>query len=65
MSPRKNKAAKDKKKKNLKNPSAEDLFTADWPALSLQSSKGGFPLDLSFSEPVAEVGVSPKFFEIL
>jgi hypothetical protein len=26
---------------------------------------GGFPLELSFSEHVAEVRVSPKFFKIL
>jgi hypothetical protein len=39
MSPRKKKTAKDNKKKNLKDPPAEDFFTADWPALSLQSSK--------------------------
>jgi hypothetical protein len=39
MSPRKKKTAKDKKKKNLKDPPAEDLLTADWPALSLWSSK--------------------------
>jgi hypothetical protein len=38
MSPKKKKTAKDKKikkEKNLKDPTAEDLFTADWPALSL------------------------------
>jgi hypothetical protein len=35
MSPRKKKTAKDKKKKNLKDPSAEDLSTANWPPLSL------------------------------
>jgi hypothetical protein len=39
MSPKKKKSAKDKKKKNLKDSPAEDLFTADWPALSLRSSK--------------------------
>jgi hypothetical protein len=39
MSPRKKKTAKDKKKKNLKDPPAEDLFTANWPALSLRSGK--------------------------
>jgi hypothetical protein len=42
MSPKKKKAAKDrkiKKEKNLKDPPSEDLFTADWPALSLRSSK--------------------------
>jgi hypothetical protein len=39
MSPRKKKTAKDKKKKNLKDPPAEDLFTEDWPSLSLRSSK--------------------------
>jgi hypothetical protein len=39
MSPRKKETAKDKKKKNLKDPPAENLFTADWPALSLQPSK--------------------------
>jgi hypothetical protein len=39
MSPRKKKTATDKKKKNLKDPPAEDLFTADWPTLSLQPSK--------------------------
>jgi hypothetical protein len=39
MSPRKKKTAKDKKKKNLKDPPAEDLFTANWPPLSLQTSK--------------------------
>jgi hypothetical protein len=35
MSPRKKKTAKDKKKKNLKDPPAEDLFTANWPPLSI------------------------------
>jgi hypothetical protein len=40
MSPKEKKTAKDKKKKkNLKDPRAEDLFTVDWPALSLRSSK--------------------------
>jgi hypothetical protein len=39
MSPRKKKTAKDKKKKNLIDPPAEDLSTADWPALSLRSSR--------------------------
>jgi hypothetical protein len=42
MSPKKKKAAKDKnvkKEKNPKDPPTEDLFTADWPALSLRSSK--------------------------
>jgi hypothetical protein len=39
MSPKKKKAAKDKKKKNLKVPPAENLFTPDWPAPSLRSSK--------------------------
>jgi hypothetical protein len=42
MSPKKKKAAKDKKikkEKDLKDPPAEDLFTADWPALSLRPSK--------------------------
>jgi hypothetical protein len=39
MSPRKKKAAKDRKEKNLKDPPAEDLFTANWPHLSLQPSK--------------------------
>jgi hypothetical protein len=42
MSPKKKKAAKDKKikkEKNLKDPPSEDLFTADWPPLSLRSSK--------------------------
>jgi hypothetical protein len=29
MSPRKKKTAKDEKKKNLKDPPVEDLFTAD------------------------------------
>jgi hypothetical protein len=38
MSPKKKKAAKDKKikkEKNLKDPPSEDLFTADWPSLGL------------------------------
>jgi hypothetical protein len=42
MSLKKKKAAKDKKikkEKNLKDPPSKDLFTADWPPLSLQSSK--------------------------
>jgi hypothetical protein len=42
MSPKKKKTAKDKKikkEKNLKDPPAENLFTADWPSLSLRSSK--------------------------
>jgi hypothetical protein len=42
MSPKKKKAAKDKKvkkEKNLKEPPAENLFAADWPPLSLRSSK--------------------------
>jgi hypothetical protein len=39
MSPRKKKTAKDKKEKNLKDPPADDLFTVDWPPLSLQPSK--------------------------
>jgi hypothetical protein len=42
MSPKKKKTAKDrkiKKEKNLKDPPAEDLFTADWPAISLRSNK--------------------------
>jgi hypothetical protein len=42
MSPKKKKAAKDKnikKEKTLKDPPSKDLFTADWPPLSLQSSK--------------------------
>jgi hypothetical protein len=43
MSPkRKKKAAKDKKvkkEKNPKDPPSKDLFTLDWPSLSLQSSK--------------------------
>jgi hypothetical protein len=42
MRPKKKKAAKDKKikkEKNLKDPHSEDLFTADWPSLSLRSSK--------------------------
>jgi hypothetical protein len=40
MSPRKKKTAnKDKKKKNLKDPPADDLFTANWPPLRLQPSK--------------------------
>jgi hypothetical protein len=39
MSPRKKKTAKDKKKKNLKDPPADNLFTANWPPLSLQTSK--------------------------
>jgi hypothetical protein len=42
MSPKKKKAAKDKKikkERNLKNPPAESLFTPDWPPSSLQSSK--------------------------
>jgi hypothetical protein len=39
MSPRKRNAEKDKKKKNLKDSPAEDLFTEDWPSLSLWSSK--------------------------
>jgi hypothetical protein len=42
MSPKKKKTAKDKKikkEKNLKEPTAEDLFTPDWPAPSLRSSK--------------------------
>jgi hypothetical protein len=38
MSPKKKKAAKDKKKKN-KDPPAENLFTPDWAAPSLRSSK--------------------------
>jgi hypothetical protein len=39
MSPKKKKTAKDKKKKNHKDPPAENLFTSDWPARRLQSSK--------------------------
>jgi hypothetical protein len=39
MNPRKKKTAKDKKKKNLKVPPADDLCTANWPPLSLQTSK--------------------------
>jgi hypothetical protein len=42
MSPKKKKAAKDKKikkEKNLKDPPSKDLFTADWPTLSLRSGK--------------------------
>jgi hypothetical protein len=42
MSPKKKKAVKDKKikkEKNLKDPPSKDLFTADWPSLSLRSSK--------------------------
>jgi hypothetical protein len=39
MTLRKKKAAKNNKKKNLKDPPAEDLFTTDWPALSHRSSK--------------------------
>jgi hypothetical protein len=38
MSPKKKKAAKDKKvkkEKNLKDPLSKDLFTVDWPPLSL------------------------------
>jgi hypothetical protein len=38
MSPRKKKTAKDKKKKNLKDPPADDLFPDNWPPLSLQTS---------------------------
>jgi hypothetical protein len=54
MSPRKKKTAKDKKKKNLKDPPAEDLFTADWPALSLRSSKA---LE-KVSHPATSSGIS-------
>jgi hypothetical protein len=42
MRPKKKKAAKDKKvkkEKNLKDPPTENLFTPDWPAPSLRSSK--------------------------
>jgi hypothetical protein len=42
MSPKKKKAAKDKKikkEKTLKDPPFKDLCTADWPSLSLRSSK--------------------------
>jgi hypothetical protein len=39
MSPKKKKSTKDKKEKNLKDPPSEDLFTANWPALGLPSSK--------------------------
>jgi hypothetical protein len=42
MSPKKKKAAKDKKvkkEKNLKDSPDKQLFTADWPPLGLQSSK--------------------------
>jgi hypothetical protein len=37
--PRKKKTAKDKKKKNLKDPPAEDLFPSDWPPQSLRTRK--------------------------
>jgi hypothetical protein len=42
MNSKKKKAAKDKKikkEKKLKNPPSEDLFTVDWPSLSLRSRK--------------------------
>jgi hypothetical protein len=39
MNPKEKQTAKDKRKKNLKDSPADDLFTADWPALSLRSSK--------------------------
>jgi hypothetical protein len=39
MSLRKKKSAKDKKKKNLKDPPAEDPFPDNWPPPSLRTSK--------------------------
>jgi hypothetical protein len=39
MSPRKKETAKDKKRENIKDPPADDLFTANCPPLSLQTSK--------------------------